>query len=1127
MSLPFEERLEKLNEAQRLAVETIEGPVMVVAGPGSGKTELLSLRVANILNKTDTLPGSILCLTFTESGAVNMRKRLAGLIGNAAYHVAIHTFHSFGTEVIGQNREYFYQGAEFNPADEIVKMEVLHDIFENLRFDNPLKSKHPEQGYVYLEGVKSRITDLKKGGLKPEEFKDILEANKIFLEMTGPILSSFFGERISKAIIDKMPGLVAQIAEMPVKNAVRSDIFPSLREVVLESFRPLLTADSTKPFTEWKKKYLVKDKDGVNILKDQKNLEKFFALSEIYQSYQEELHKRGYFDFDDMLLDTASALEMHADFRLALQEKYLYILVDEFQDTNGVQMRLLDNLLNMELSGGRPNILAVGDDDQAIFKFQGANLENILGFHKKFRDPTFITLIHNYRSTQAILDLARKVILQGEDRLEMHMPDVAKTLISSNSTLPEGYIKEQNFQTILHELIWVAEEIKRKIEIEKVNPSEIAVIARKHGNLKDIVRILELYKIPISYERKQNVFDQPHIQQLICMIRYIDSLMKVGDAPADEYLPQILSYDFWQIDELTIWELSRKAHDERKPWISIMLASENQKLQDIAKFFIKLKKDSASETAETIIDCLLGVAESPEDEDGEIDENPKEVCEPLENNNFSSPYKEYYFNERKFETAREEYLTFLSNLQTFINKIRSHRKKEVLSITDIVAFVDLHQQYRIPVTDTSPFNTSTHAVQLLTAHKAKGLEFDTVFVISCIEECWIEKARGQTVGLPSNLPLIPESDTVDDKLRLFFVAITRAKCNLYLTYHDFALNGKETMKLRFIQDTHEEKGKREKLGEEQMSLMLQGAMANLDIDKKKVLETWFFMQSAKPLENDKMELLRNVLKDYKMSVTHLNNFLDVTHAGPQVFLEQNLLQFPKSKNKSASYGTAMHAAIQNFYQEFKRTRILPPLSLLLKEFENCLKNQRLNEKNYKEMLEKGISMLEVYYENRKNFFDWKDLLEVNFASQGVKIGDAEITGKIDKMHIDEATHQIGVYDFKTGKCFFDWNTRGNPFDEVKLWKYRQQLLFYKVLVENSSRFAKNYRVDHGYLEFLECDHKKRIALLEWSISDEEVEKMKKLIQVVYEKIMNLDFPDVSGYEKNMKGITKFMEDLLG
>src|SRR3989338_828610 len=173
----FEKRYSQLNPEQKKAVDTIEGPVMVVAGPGSGKTELLSLRVANILRKVDIRPGNILCLTFTDAAAFNMRQRLVGLLGRDAYRVAIHTFHTFGVEVINRYPEYFYNGAIFLPADDATQTEILEGIFQKLDYGNPLHSEHQGR-FVYLNPVKKSIEYLKKAGLSPDEFNQILEANK-------------------------------------------------------------------------------------------------------------------------------------------------------------------------------------------------------------------------------------------------------------------------------------------------------------------------------------------------------------------------------------------------------------------------------------------------------------------------------------------------------------------------------------------------------------------------------------------------------------------------------------------------------------------------------------------------------------------------------------------------------------------------------------------------------------------------------------------------------------------------------------------------------------------------------------------------------------------------------------
>lgn len=179
-SAAFSPAYRNLNTRQKQAVDTIEGPVMVVAGPGTGKTQLLSMRVANILRQTDATANNILCLTFTESAAAAMRQRLLGLMGQDAYKVAIHTFHSFGTEVISNNPEFFYQGAHFRPADELSSYEVLEPLFEALPHKSPLASTMNGE-YTALRDTQWAIANLKKAGLTPDELLKLLDHNEAFL----------------------------------------------------------------------------------------------------------------------------------------------------------------------------------------------------------------------------------------------------------------------------------------------------------------------------------------------------------------------------------------------------------------------------------------------------------------------------------------------------------------------------------------------------------------------------------------------------------------------------------------------------------------------------------------------------------------------------------------------------------------------------------------------------------------------------------------------------------------------------------------------------------------------------------------------------------------------------------
>lgn len=186
----FQEAYKKLNTKQKEAVDTIYGPVLVIAGPGSGKTQLLAARIANILTETDSLPSNILCLTFTENAAKNMRDRLARMIGPDAYRVAIHTFHSFGNEILNRYKYLFKEYEDANTLDDILASQILENILKPLSWDDPYKPGI--RASETIRDILNSIANLKKGGITPILFRIILEINKRHLEDLKPILNEYF-----------------------------------------------------------------------------------------------------------------------------------------------------------------------------------------------------------------------------------------------------------------------------------------------------------------------------------------------------------------------------------------------------------------------------------------------------------------------------------------------------------------------------------------------------------------------------------------------------------------------------------------------------------------------------------------------------------------------------------------------------------------------------------------------------------------------------------------------------------------------------------------------------------------------------------------------------------------------
>ena len=1099
----FEERYKKLNKQQELAVEAIEGPVMVIAGPGSGKTELLSLRVANILSKVDIAPQNILCLTFTDAAAFNMRQRLAGLLGREAYRVAIHTFHSFGVEIINRYPEHFYNGASFLPADDITQTEILEDIFSSLDHGNPLRAEHNNQ-FTYLYKAKKAVEYLKKAGLNPTEFKKVVAENEKNTSHIDPIIQSVFEDRISKSIFPSVLKAIKSISEY--KSGTMPGMFKSLSQsVALSLAKSLKDAEEsglTAPITEWKKNWTGKGDDKKTHLKDFNNQEKIKALADIYEKYAARMHEEGYYDYNDMILDTIEMLEKKTGVRLDLQERYQYILVDEFQDTNDAQMRLLRLLTDHPVNEGRPNVMVVGDDDQAIYKFQGAEITNITSFKESYKNPTIIVLKENYRSTQEILDSARHIIQKGTNQLEKILPEIKKELVASNKELKEGAIHGKEFPSREVEYHWVAGEVKRLIE-KGISSRQIAVIAREHKDLEGLVPYFHSAKIPISYERQENVIQEPLVLQLITMARFVDSIMR-KDEDADNFLPEILSYPFWSLERAEIWELSIKARQEHKPWLMTMRES-GGRLKEIADFFIELGAKATYATTEEILHELIGGPQQILPDDDSEDE-------VVVRNDMFSPFRSFYFSKDNFKKHRADYLRFLSSLQSFIGSLREYRRGKRVTTAEMIEFFDMHVKNNLAINNISPFMNSENAVQFMSAHKAKGLEFEAVFVINCQEDTWADGGRGYGVPLPMNLPIAPAGDNLDDQLRLFYVAMTRARRILYLTSYRTDIKGKESARLGFLAPEGAPQSFKSDFIE----------VKDMGKEPGDVLNEQWVMRHAPPFVPDEKALLAPVLENYQLSVTHLQNFLNVADAGPLTFLEKNLLMFPEPKTPSGAFGSAVHKTIQRVYIHLKDGGKLPSTKDVLSWFEKLLMDERLNERDFGLLLKRGQKSIEAFYTEKKDDFSPQDIIELSFKTQGVVVNDVSLTGKIDRMRVLDG--KIEVCDFKTGKVIRDWSP-SDPYEKIKAWRYRQQLIFYKLLIENSRDFGGKYSVNKGTIEFIE-PLRGEIMDLPIEIEKEEVKRVEDLISVVNKKIKALEFPGISGYSKDIKGITAFEDDLL-
>lgn len=1083
--MDFEKRFGSLNKAQREAVEQIDGPLLVVAGPGTGKTELLSMRTAQILKTTDTLPQSILCLTFTESGAMAMRKRLTEIIGADAYKVNIQTFHGFGSDIITRFPEYFYNGAAMEPADDITRYEIMRSIFDTLDYHNPLAGKNFDE-YTYLKATIAAISDIKRSGLTSEELRAILDDDSRTIDSVEDDIADVFADKISKSTAEKLAPIAAKIAGL-TERKLPAAITPYLKVLSLSlahAIEAAVNEHPTKPITAWKKAWLEKNDRGELVFKDRKSIERLRAVADIYDEYLKQMAVSELYDYDDMILQVISAMESSPALAANLRENYLYIMVDEFQDTNLAQLRIL---FNLTADSDAPNIMAVGDDDQGIFSFQGADVSNIHRFREQYHDTRIIVLTDNYRSTAPILATSRGVIVQADGRLESTIEGLSKELTShaAGNAIPQltAYQSPQN------EYDQVSQKIAALLK-SGVAPNEIAVIANRHQKLVELVPYLTEQNIDINYERRENVFELPVVKLLEQLSAAIVHIHSGEQQDADALIAEIICHPAFAFKPVDVWKLGINAKNNHRGWLETML--DTPVFQPCALWLINLAGRVNDDNLEVLLDEIIG------------------VHGPATSEDYASPLYKYFFADNIRAENPELYLDTLDALRTIRDAVREHVTGEKPTLFSFLEFVASHHELGANLVSVRHRReANVNAINLLSAHKSKGLEFDHVFVIGLADNVWGERvaSRSNLINYPANLPIGVPGASYDERIRLAYVAMTRARKALELSYYLSDQAGKETQIAGFISDLSAENG-----------------APSDDETQLRELEISWRNRVSSPVTTAMRDLLASTLENYKLSATHLSNFLDVTKGGPEYFLVNNLLRFPTAKSASADYGTAIHQTLQQAHSHITAHGVPQPIEDIISNFENHLRDKYLTDHDFEVYLARGIAALNVFFAAHYDSFGPNQKTELGFGGQEVVVDTARLTGSLDLVDIDDKAKTIRVTDYKTGKPSRDWKGK-SEYEKIKLHKYHQQLMFYQLLIENSRDYSK-YTFDGGILQFVEPTSGGDIIALENTYSDRELADFKRLIDAVWQRIMTLDLPDTSGYTPTLKGILQFEADLV-
>ena len=1081
-----------LNDAQRLAVTTIDGPILVIAGPGTGKTQLLTTRIGYILANSDSAPEDILCLTFSDAAARTMQNRLANIIGSAAFRVTIQTYHSFGSELILRYPDLFDLKEDVLPADELKINQIIRSICRQLDYSNPLKSDY------YTKDIISLISNYKRALITPEILLDVCQSNQQFNDQAANLINKHLkaGERINQKQLIDYQDILTESNNLPSQNINQ---ITSLKSLWLESLeQAIANALETKKMTAlslWKKQWLEVNTDNQYIINNPRTIQKQRALAEIYSLYNQQLKKEKVYDYDDMIIQAINGLSTNLDIKLSLQEKYQYILLDEFQDTNEAQFKIVELLADNPINEHRPNILAVGDDDQAIYRFQGAHYSHMERFYQNYLDVVLVNLKINYRSSPGIIQLSTKIREQISNRLEL----INKQAQAYNNQIKEE-IKRVELPLDVDHLAWTAEYIKSLID-QGTAPDSIAVLAPEHSLLTAFIPYLHGLSIPISYERKDNVLDNDLINQLITMAKLVLSLSNQENS-AEDLWPIILSYDQWQLPTSLIWQLSWQVSDLRDSWINTLL--NHPETRTIGLFFIKLSQITEYSSFEQMLNYLIGNEPLLINEQG-IKE-------------FSSPFYGYYFSsltEQKDNINANEW-RLLGQLTTLKNKIKNSSDSS-LNLEQFILLIKDYQEADIKITEQSPYKESFQAVNLMTGFAAKGSEFNTIILINFVDKTWGTSGRNKSskIALPFNLAHVRlDNNASDEKLRLLFVALSRAKERLVMISYKQELGGNEIYRLQYFQEYEEDNQLISPLLPKNSQQVIRPKVNFSDINL--IRPAWHnrHLQITNP---DRSALLEDRLKLFRLSASNLNNYTDISQGGPRQFYLNSILKFPSVSSLSSQYGSVYHGILDWHFQQTKKNHHPPSVEQTIEEFKNRLKKKRIAKLDFELLLKRGSNSLKAYFAQttiEENPYDFSEqALEANYRG-------ARLIGEIDRLIVNNKAKTLHIIDFKTGSSYHKFKK------EIKPMHHLRQLYFYKLLLQLSPQF-KGYTVDGATIQFVEPDsYSGLITSLHLEFNEQEENRLKDLIIAVWNKIMALDFPDTESYPNNYNGILKFESTLL-
>jgi DNA helicase II / ATP-dependent DNA helicase PcrA len=856
--------LEGLNPPQAAAVTHETGPLLIIAGAGTGKTTVITRRIAYLIAARRARPSEILALTFTDKAAAEMEERVDTLVPYGYADVQIATFHAFGDRLIKENALELGLTPDFRVltrAEQII-------FFRDHLFEFPLRHYRPLGDPTrHLQAILGQFSRLKDEDVGPEEYLA-------------------HAEELRAAATDDEARLAA---------------------------------------------------------------EQHLELARTYAQYQTLMARLGQVDFGDQIVEALRLFRTRPHVLRRYQERFRFILVDEFQDTNYAQFELVKLL-----AARHRNVAVVGDDDQAIFRFRGASMSNILDFDRTYPDAREVVLQENHRSPQAVLDAAYRLIQHNNpDRLEVAQK-IDKRLVS---VVGAGEApRHLAFDTVSTESDHVAELIRE--EHARGRPyRDFAVLVRANNDADHYLRALNMRGIPWTFSGNAGLYGRPEVRLLIAFLR---SVVYTDDSVSLHYLA---SSDVYQVPIVDLTNCATYANRKNRHLFEVL----NELPPDLA-----LSDEGRLAVARLVTDLRRYMELAREHPTGEV------LYQFLVDSGLMTRYAK----------APAELEQEVQNVSKFFTRVKDAAR--VLTYDNVREFVN-HLDALMDAGDdpaVAEADTETPAVHVLTVHKAKGLEWPVVFMVDCVQNKFPSTRRSEPVEIPPGLikDLLPSGDFHEqEERRLFYVGMTRAKERLYLT-------------------------SAEDMGRKRKWKVSQFVLEALDLPKDaarpfraRAIEE--LRRQAPPPEVASLALAP-IPADEPLAVSHRQ--VDDYQTCPLKYQYIHILRIPLRQHHAVVYGNALHKAVE-FYLRRRAAGNYTSLEDFLLAFDQAWRNEGFLTREHEEQRRRaGVAALTRFYHEEEASGQKPTEVEREF---GFTFGLDRVRGRFDR--VDETPDGLVIVDYKS------------------------------------------------------------------------------------------------------------------